>query len=79
MIWPPFVLSPQCVMCIQIVLGGDPFEIFSVRSEVVSGLTESQRPVVITQNGEPKAVLQYPQSYDNICKAIGLLQIISLG
>ena len=35
--------------------------------------------MVITQNGEPKAVLQDPESYDNMQKAITLLKLISEG
>ena len=35
--------------------------------------------MVITQNGEPKAVLQDPESYDNMRKAITLLKLISEG
>jgi PHD/YefM family antitoxin component YafN of YafNO toxin-antitoxin module len=35
--------------------------------------------VVITQNGEPRAVLQDPESYENMRNAIGLLKLISLG
>lgn len=33
--------------------------------------------MTITQNGEPKAVLQAPESYDNMRKAIALLKLIS--
>jgi len=35
--------------------------------------------VIITQNGEPRAVLQDPESYGNMRKAIGLLKLISQG
>jgi PHD/YefM family antitoxin component YafN of YafNO toxin-antitoxin module len=34
---------------------------------------------VITQNGEPKAVLQDPESYENMRNAIGILKLISQG
>ncbi|MDP2972813.1 MAG: type II toxin-antitoxin system Phd/YefM family antitoxin, partial [Deltaproteobacteria bacterium] len=42
-------------------------------------INETHRPVVITQNGEPRAVLQDPESYENMRNAIGLLKLISLG
>ncbi len=35
--------------------------------------------IVITQNGEPKAVLQDPESYENMRNTIGLLKLISQG
>ena len=48
-------------------------------ADILKQINETHRPVVITQNGEPKAVLQDPESYDNMRKAIGLLKLISLG
>jgi hypothetical protein len=35
--------------------------------------------VIITQNGEPKTMLQDPKSYENICNAIEILKLISQG
>jgi PHD/YefM family antitoxin component YafN of YafNO toxin-antitoxin module len=35
--------------------------------------------VIITQNGEPRAVLQDPKSYENMRNAIGILKLISQG
>lgn len=35
--------------------------------------------MIITQNGEPRAVLQDPKSYENMRNAIGLLKLISAG
>ncbi len=40
-------------------------------------VNETHRPVIITQNGEPRAVLQDPESYENMRNAIGLLKLIS--
>ena len=40
-------------------------------------INETHRPVVITQNGEPRAVLQDPQSYENMRNAIGILKLLS--
>jgi len=48
-------------------------------ADILKQINETHRPVIITQNGEPKAVLQDPESYDNMRKAIGLLKLISLG
>lgn len=39
----------------------------------------TNRPVIITQSGEPKAVLQDPQSYENMRNTIGLLKLVSQG
>ncbi|MGB3225617.1 MAG: type II toxin-antitoxin system prevent-host-death family antitoxin [Desulforhopalus sp.] len=42
-------------------------------------MSNRRRPVIITQNGEPRAVLQDPQSYENMRNAIGILKLISEG
>ena len=47
--------------------------------ELLKQINETHRPVVITQNGEPKAVLQDPESYENMRNAIGVLKLISQG
>ena len=48
-------------------------------ADLLKQINETQRPVIITQNGEPKAVLQDPKSYENMRNAIGILKLISLG
>ena len=48
-------------------------------SDLLKQINETHRPVIITQNGEPRAVLQDPESYENMRNAIGLLKLISLG
>ena len=48
-------------------------------AEILKQINETHRPVVITQNGKPKAVLQDPDSYDIMRNAIGLLKLISQG
>ena len=48
-------------------------------ADLLKQINETHRPVIITQNGEPKAVLQDPESYENMRNAIGLLKMISLG
>ncbi len=48
-------------------------------ADLLKQINETHRPVVITQNGEPKAVLQDPESYQNMRNAIGILKLISQG
>ncbi|RLB70380.1 MAG: type II toxin-antitoxin system Phd/YefM family antitoxin [Deltaproteobacteria bacterium] len=48
-------------------------------ADILKQINSTRRPIVITQNGEPRAVLQDPVSYDNMRKAIGLLKLISQG
>jgi prevent-host-death family protein len=47
--------------------------------DLLRQINETHRPVVITQNGEPRAVLQDPQSYENMRNAIGILKLLSQG
>jgi prevent-host-death family protein len=48
-------------------------------ADLLRQINETHRPVIITQNGEPRAVLQDPQSYENMRNALGLLKLISIG
>ncbi len=48
-------------------------------ADLLNQINETHRPVIITQNGEPRAVLQDPESYENMRNAIGLLKLISAG
>jgi len=48
-------------------------------ADLLKQINETGRPVVITQNGEPKAVLQDPKSYENMRNAIGILKLLSQG
>jgi prevent-host-death family protein len=48
-------------------------------ADLLKQINETHRPVVITQNGEPKAILQDPKSYENMRNAIGILKLISQG
>ncbi len=48
-------------------------------SDLFRQINETHRPVIITQNGEARAVLQDPESYENMRNAIGLLKLICLG
>ncbi len=48
-------------------------------ADLLSQVNETHRPVVITQNGEPRAVLQDPASYEDMRSALGLLKLIAQG
>ena len=48
-------------------------------ADLLNQINETHRPVIITQNGEPRAVLQDPESYENMRNAIGLMKLISQG
>ena len=47
--------------------------------DMLEQVNETHRPIIITQNGEPRAVLQDTESYENMRNTIGLLKLISLG
>lgn len=51
----------------------------SKAADLLNQINETHRPVIITQNGEPRAVLQDPKSFENMRNAIGLLKLISQG
>ena len=48
-------------------------------SELIRNLGEQQEPLVITQNGEAKAVLQDVESYEQTRETLALLKILALG
>ena len=48
-------------------------------ADLLKQINETHRPVIITQNGEPKAVLQDPESFENMRNTIGILKMISQG
>jgi prevent-host-death family protein len=48
-------------------------------ADLLNQINETRCPVIITQNGEPRAVMQDPQSYENMRNAIGILKLISQG
>lgn len=47
-------------------------------ADILKQVNDTHRPIIITQNGEPKAVLQDPESYENMRNTIGLLKLLSL-
>ena len=51
----------------------------SKAADLLNQINETNRPVIITQNGEPRAVLQDPKSYENMRNAIGILKLVSRG
>lgn len=48
-------------------------------AEVVRQLAEKREPLVVTQNGEAKAVLQDVASYEETQETLALLKILALG
>ena len=48
-------------------------------AEVLDRIAEDRRPLVITQNGEAKAVLQDIVSYEETQETLALLKILALG
>ncbi len=48
-------------------------------ADLLNQINETHRSVIITQNGEPRAVLQDPRSYENMRNAIGILKLVSQG
>ena len=48
-------------------------------ADLLNQINDTRRPVIITQNGEPRAVLQDPESYENMRNAIGILKVLSQG
>jgi prevent-host-death family protein len=51
----------------------------SEAAQIVKDLTESGEPLVITQNGEAKLVVQDVRSYEATQQTIALLKILALG
>ncbi len=48
-------------------------------AEVLHRLTEQRKPLVITQNGEARAVMQDVASYEETQETLALLKILALG
>jgi len=45
-------------------------------ADVINNVNETQRTVIITQNGEAKAVVQDIKSYENLQNSLNLLKLI---
>lgn len=48
-------------------------------AEILATLSEQREPLVITQNGEAKAVLQDVASYEATQETLALLKVLALG
>jgi prevent-host-death family protein len=48
-------------------------------AELLEQVNQTQRPIVITQNGVARGVLQDPESYERMRQAIGLLKLLAQG
>jgi prevent-host-death family protein len=48
-------------------------------AEALQTLAESREPLVITQNGEARAVIQDLQSYEETQETLALLKVLALG
>lgn len=48
-------------------------------AEIVRKLGEDQEPLVITQNGEAKVVMQGIESYEQTLETMALLKILAIG
>ena len=48
-------------------------------AEIIRGLAEQDEPLVITQNGEAKVVIQNIESYEQTQETMALLKILALG
>ena len=47
-------------------------------SELVNSLNDGGTPIVITQNGEAKAVMQSIREYDELQKSLAMLKMIAM-
>jgi len=45
-------------------------------ADVINSVNETQRTMIITQNGEAKAVIQDIKSYENLHNSLNLLKLI---
>jgi prevent-host-death family protein len=48
-------------------------------AELLDRITEEREPIIITQNGEARAVLMDVRSYDESQETMALLQILAIG
>lgn len=48
-------------------------------AEILADLAERREPMVITQNGEAKAVIQDLASYEETQQTLALLKVLALG
>ena len=48
-------------------------------ADLLEQINDTRRPVIITQNGETRAVLQEPKSYEETDNTLGLLKLPAQG
>ena len=48
-------------------------------AEMLKSINETRKPIIITQNGEAKAVLLDADSYQGLLDSINLMKLISIG
>ena len=48
-------------------------------ADLLTQINTTHRPVVITQNGEARAVLQDTESYEQMRRTMGLLKLVAQG
>lgn len=48
-------------------------------AEIVQTVSETREPLIITQNGEAKAVIQDIDSYEQLKETVALLKLLALG
>ena len=49
----------------------------SKAADVLKYINETRRPMIITQNGEAKAVIQDPKSYEDMKNALAIMKLLS--
>ena len=49
----------------------------SKAADVLKYINETHRPMIITQNGEAKAVIQDPKSYQDMRNALAIMKLLS--
>ena len=45
-------------------------------ADVINSVNETRQPIIITQNGEAKAIIQDMKSYESLRNSISLLKLI---
>lgn len=48
-------------------------------ADLLEQINKTQRPIIITQNGVPRGVLQDPQSCEQMRRAVGMLKLLAQG
>lgn len=46
---------------------------------VLDQINATRRPIIITQDGEPRAVIQDPESYQRLTRAVALMKLLAQG